>query len=79
MKPSKPGGLPPADGEKSFLRFNFESPRSPVSLMVARVHCAQLLAQTAGKPLIMEEFGVTHNAALAATLPYPSRETVFAR
>jgi len=44
-----------------------------------RVALAQLLAATAGKPLILEEFGVTRDPAMNATLPYPSRDAVFIR
>ena len=40
---------------------------------------AQLLARTAGKPLIVEEFGVTNDPAVYMMLPYPSRITVFQR
>ncbi len=37
----------------------------------------QLLARTAGKPLIVEEFGVTSDPN--PMLPYPSRTAVFQR
>ena len=49
-----------------------------VVMLTRRRACLQLLAATAGKPLIMEEFGITHDDQ-GGTFPYPSRDVVFAR